>query len=94
MLVRKWTLFRPSVRCQAVIEHALPLIRDTYGFTQTVSGNGLLHVIEAEPLDRLGIGNWRLRNDWIESWRVSSLRLIVITVIPRHLDRPLANRRA
>ncbi len=40
-----------------------------YGFAEAASGNGLPHVIEAEPLDRLGIGNRRLRNDWMESWR-------------------------
>jgi hypothetical protein len=59
------------VGLQTVIEHALSLIRDTYGFGQIVSGNGLPHVIEAKPLDRLGIGNWRLRNDWMERWRAA-----------------------
>jgi hypothetical protein len=65
---RKRTLFRPSLRSQTVIEHAFSLIRDPYRFAQTVSGNGLPQVIEAEPLDRLGIGNWRLCDDWMESW--------------------------
>jgi hypothetical protein len=58
---RKATLFRPSMRSQTVIEHVWSLIRESYGFAQTVSGNGLPHVVEAEPLDRLSIGNWGLR---------------------------------
>jgi hypothetical protein len=60
---------RPPVREQTVIEHRLSLIRDSYGCAQTVNGNGLPHVIEAEPLDGLRIGNWRVRNDWMECRR-------------------------
>jgi hypothetical protein len=67
MLERKWTLFRPSVRCQAIIKHSLPFIGHAYGFAETASWDGLPHVIQAEPLDGLRTGNSRLRNDWMES---------------------------